>query len=62
MEPTSEDEQLEGATFPAGDSDSLLLLKEGGLTIKKNGITNLYGALGDVSLILGRFTLGTVAS
>ena len=30
---------------------------DGGLTIKKNGITNLYGALGEVNLILGRFSI-----
>jgi hypothetical protein len=33
------------------------VLNEGGLTIKKNGLANLYGALGDVNLILGRYTI-----
>ena len=34
------------------------LLADGGLTIKKKGnIFNLYGALGDVNLILGRYSL-----
>lgn len=31
------------------------ILTDGGLTIKKNGLVNLYGALGDVNLILGRY-------
>ena len=33
------------------------LLNSGGLTIKKNNLLNLWGALGDVNLILGRFSL-----
>lgn len=50
--------ELVGATIAAGDErGSLRLLKEGGLTIKKNGVANLYGALGDVSLILGKYTI-----
>ena len=50
--------ELVSATIAAGDTrGSLRLLKEGGLTIKKNGIANLYGALGDVSLILGKYTV-----
>ena len=32
------------------------LLRSGGLTIKRNDIRNLYGALGDVMLILGRMS------
>ena len=35
---------------------SMRILTQGGLTIKRNGLTNLYGALGDVNLILGKFT------
>ena len=42
---------------PGGD---VALLTEGGLTIKRNGGRNLWGALGDVFLILGRFTLSEV--
>jgi len=33
------------------------LLNSGGLTIKKNTLLNLWGALGDVNLILGRYAL-----
>jgi len=39
---------------PAG----VRILAGGGLTIKKNTLLNLWGALGDVNLILGRFSLG----
>ena len=35
----------------------LKLLNSGGLTIKKNTLLNLWGALGDVNLILGRYSL-----
>jgi len=33
------------------------LLADGGLTIKRNNFRNLWGALGDANLILGRFTV-----
>ena len=33
------------------------MLNSGGLTIKKNTLLNLWGALGDVNLILGRYSL-----
>lgn len=36
------------------------LLTEGGLTIKRNGARNLWGTLGDVFFILGRFTLSEI--
>jgi len=32
------------------------LLNKGGLSIKRNGLRNLWGSLGDTMLILGRFT------
>ena len=34
--------------------NGLRLLSKGGLTIKRNGLRNLYGALGDVYFILGK--------
>ena len=34
---------------------NVAILKEGGITIKNNTFMNLYGALGDVNLILGRY-------
>lgn len=37
--------------------NGLKLLNSGGLTIKKNTLLNLWGALGDVNLILGRYAL-----
>lgn len=33
---------------------------DGGLTIKRNGIANLYGALGDINLILGRYRISAI--
>ena len=33
------------------------LLRQGGLTIKRNDASNLFGLLGDVMLILGRFSV-----
>jgi len=36
----------------------LFLLDQGGCTIKRNDFRNLWGSLGDVMLILGRFTVG----
>jgi hypothetical protein len=33
------------------------VVNDGGLSIKKNGWANLYGALGDVNLILGRYKI-----
>jgi len=33
------------------------ILTEGGLSMKKNSITNLYGALGDVNVIVGRYSI-----
>ena len=39
---------------PSGDS----IFKEGGITIKRNGgILNLWGAAGDINLILGRYSV-----
>ena len=48
------DDLMEG---PGG----LLLRNSGGLTIKRNDVRYLYGALGDVNLILGRFSLSARA-
>ena len=53
--------ELEGAApgkvlLPPGGK--LALLTEGGLTIKRNSARNLWGGLGDIFLILGRFTIG----
>ena len=52
------------AAVPAGMPEGVLdgpegvqLLTSGGLTIKRNDIRNLWGALGDVMLILGRFSV-----
>ena len=36
--------------------DGVQVLTSGGLTIKRNDARNLWGALGDVNLILGRFS------
>lgn len=33
------------------------ILTEGGLSMKNNSITNLYGALGDVNVIVGRYSI-----
>ena len=53
-------ERMEAALPPEVDvvdgPGSMRILTQGGLTIKRNGLTNLYGALGDVNLILGKFT------
>ena len=46
---------MNGADYPQG----MRVLTQGGLTIKRNGLTNLYGALGDVNLILGKFTFAS---
>jgi len=43
-----------------GGGGKVGILDSGGLTITRNGITNLYGALGDTSLILGRFKVDKV--
>ena len=43
------------ASFVERNDQKVAILKEGGITIKKNSIMNLYGALGDVNLILGRY-------
>ena len=41
------------------DTGSVQLINQGGLTIKGNGPRNLWGAFGDVMLILGRFSLSS---
>ena len=50
------DVQLEGGAL----SDTKLAAA-GGLSIKRDDARNLWGALGDVFLILGRFTIAPVA-
>ena len=56
--------QLDGAGTTAiealpvvGAPSGAQLLTRGGLNIKRNGPSNLFGAFGDVYLILGKFTL-----
>lgn len=56
--------QLDGAGTAAiealpvvGAPSGAQLLTRGGLNIKRNGPSNLFGAFGDVYLILGKFTL-----
>lgn len=41
-------------------SGGVVLTKQGGLTIKRNDARNMFGALGDVNLILGRFSISAV--
>ena len=36
------------------------ILNEGGMTIKRNGFLNLFGALGDTNAILGRYKVDSV--
>lgn len=38
--------------------DGVFVLDNGGCSIKRNDFRNLWGALGDVMLILGRFSVG----
>lgn len=38
------------------------LLDKGGLSIKRNDFRNLWGSLGDVMLILGKFSVQAAAS
>ena len=45
---------LPNEVVSAGQVD---LLTKGGIQVKGNGAKNLWGALGDVFLILGRFTI-----
>ena len=59
--PASDSDCME-ARIPAGDiletPTGVRMARSGGLTIKReNNIMNLYGAMGDVNLILGRYAL-----
>uniref|UniRef100_A0A7S3EZH0 Uncharacterized protein n=1 Tax=Haptolina ericina TaxID=156174 RepID=A0A7S3EZH0_9EUKA len=55
--PLPEELAAEVVEGPAG----VQCLGQGGLTIKRNDARNLWGAFGDVMLILGRFSLSTPA-
>ena len=50
---------------PAGvveGPDGVWVLDQGGLTIKRNDVRNLWGSLGDVMLILGRFSVTSASA
>ena len=46
----------------ASESGSVEVLTRGGISIKRNAARNLFGALGDVFLILGKFSIAEAAS
>jgi hypothetical protein len=49
-----------GGVMSVSGGKAALLTQGGGLTIKRNSARNLWGGLGDVFFILGKFTLGEV--
>lgn len=57
---------VQEATLEAGESvvvgprGDVGLLTQGGLTIKRNNFMNLYGALGDTNIILGRYKVDNI--